>query len=64
MVISIAFDEEFDIRGFILDRADWGPGSEIHNIPCGLVLSLFTFCTDVPYNHSTTSPSEFQRKLQ
>ena len=43
MILSIAFDEEFDIRGFILDRNNRGLGSEIHDIPCGLVPSPSAF---------------------
>ena len=64
MMLSIALDEKLDTRGLVLDRNNCGSGSEIHDIPCGLALSLFAYCTDMPYNTLTASPPEFQRKLQ
>ena len=43
MMLSIALDEKLDTRGLVLDRDDCGSGSEIHDIPCGLALSLFAY---------------------
>jgi len=63
-MMSVAFDEEFDVRCSILDRDVRGWGSEINYVPRCLVPSLFAFFTDIPDNSLTVGPFQFQRKLQ
>jgi len=64
VVISVALDEEFDLRCSVLDSHGRGWGSEIDHIPCRLILSLFAFFTNIPENSLTASSFQFQRELQ
>ena len=63
MMTSVAPDRKFDACCSILDSDESGWGSEINQVPRRLVLSLFTFFTDVPNNSLTASSLELQREL-
>ena len=63
-MMGVAFDEKFDACCSILDGDDRGRGSEINDVPRRLVLSLFTFFTDIPDSGLTAGPFQFQRELQ
>ena len=67
-MIRVALDGKFDAGCSILqDRYDRSCGSEIHDVQRRLVLSPFTFYTDIPNNTLTTltvSSFQFQRELQ
>ena len=55
-MMGIAPDEKLNACCSILDRDDGGRGSEINDVPRRLVLSLFTFFTDIPNNTPIASP--------
>ena len=66
-MMRVALDGKFDVGCFTLDRDDRSRGSEINHVPRRLVLSPFTFFTDINNNTLTTltvSSFQFQRELQ
>jgi hypothetical protein len=63
-MLSVALNEELDARGSILDINDSRCGSEIYDIPRGLVLSPFAFYTNILNKGLIGSTSQFQRELQ
>ena len=48
VVMGLAPDKKFYVCCSILDDDDCGWRSEINDIPCRLVPSLFTFFTNIP----------------
>ena len=63
MVMGVAFDEKLYVCCSILDVDDRGWRSEINDIPRRLVLSLFTFFTNIP-NSLILGSFQFHRELQ
>ena len=65
MMMSVALNEEFDVRCSILDSYVRGWSPEIDYIPRRLVLSLFfAIFTDISNNIPSSSSFQFQRELQ
>ena len=63
VVMGVAPDEKFYVYCSVLDGDDRGWRSEINDIPCHLVPSLFTFFTDILDNNPTVSFFQLHREL-